>query len=116
MSAGDERGLVRVYQATGPTDAFLVKHWLERNGLVVHVQGDLLSARGEIPIGESWPTLWVPRADVARAEELVERFFGPTLVHPIWRCAVCGEDNEPNFASCWSCDADRPDVAGLPTA
>jgi len=107
------KGLVRVYLATGPTDAYLVKHWLERNGLDVHVQGDLVSARGEIPIGESWPTVWVPEASSARARELVDAFFGPTLVHPRWRCPDCGEDNEPNFGSCWNCDGDRPDVAAL---
>jgi hypothetical protein len=107
-------GLVAVYRATGPTDAYLVKHWLERNGLVVHIQGDLVSARGEIPIGESWPVVWVPQDDQQRAEELVDAFFGPTLVHPRWRCPTCGEDNEPNFGSCWSCGGDRPDVVGRP--
>lgn len=108
--------LAQIYRATGPTDGYLLKHWLERNGLTVHVQGDLVSARGEIPIGESWPTLWVPANDAPRARELVDAFFGPTLVHPVWKCQGCGEMNEPNFGSCWNCDGDRPDVAAADSA
>jgi hypothetical protein len=103
--------LVCIYRGTGPTDATLVAHWLERNGITAHVQGDLLGLRGEIPVGDAWPTVWVRKPDQGRAEDAVKVFEGPTLVHPTWRCARCGEDNEPNFGSCWSCEADRPDVA-----
>lgn len=109
------RGWVRVYQATGPADAYLVRDWLTRNGVRATVRGEnLMSIRGDVPIGEAWPTVWTPADLENRATELVSEFQGPTLVHPAWQCATCQEENGPNFASCWSCGADRPDVAGLP--
>lgn len=104
--------MICVYKASGPTDAMLVSHWLERNGIRALVRGDLLGLRGEIPIGDAWPTVWVDEADRELAEAAIREFEGPRLVHPRWVCAGCGEENEPNFGSCWSCDADRPDLAG----
>lgn len=103
--------MICVYKASGATDAHLVRHWLERNGIRAVVRDALMSARGELPIGDSWPTVWVAEPDSTRAEEAIRLFNGPTLVHPPWACPACGEENAPNFGSCWSCDADHP---GLP--
>jgi hypothetical protein len=105
---------VCVYRANGPMDAYLLRHWLERNGIPCHLRGDLSSIRGEIPIPEAWPTVWVHTDLEAQALEALELLNTPTLVHPKWTCDVCNEVNEPNFASCWSCSADRPDVRGRP--
>lgn len=97
--------LTRVYQSTGPTDAWLVRDWLARNDIRAVVQGaDLLSARGELPV--AWPTVWVSGDDEARARELITEFEGPALVHPEWKC-TCGEENGAAFGSCWSCGRDR---------
>jgi hypothetical protein len=101
---------VCVYRAAGPMDAYLMHHWLERNGVASFVRGDLSSIRGEIPIPEAWPTVWVHEDMVERTKELVGQFDRPTLVHPKWECDQCGETNEPNFGSCWSCSADRFDI------
>lgn len=98
----------RVYRGTGTTDAYLIQHWLERNGVRTVLRGDLLTLRGPIPLADAWPTVWVDDEDAERAEELVRAFNGPKLVHPRWVCTHCGEDNEPNFGSCWNCSADRP--------
>ena len=99
---------VKVYQGTGPTDAYLARDWLERNDVPCWVRGEsLLSLRGELPIGEAWPTVWVKAVDEARARTLLAQFEGPTLVHPDWQCAHCGEPNGPNFMSCWSCGRDK---------
>lgn len=103
--------MICVYKASGATDAYLVRHWLERNGIVALVRDGLLSVRGELPIGVSWPTVWVAPADRERAEEAIRAYTGPVLVHPPWKCPGCEEINEPNFGSCWSCGQDRP---GLP--
>lgn len=112
----DRPGWVQVYRATGPTDAYLVRDWLIRNGLRATVRGEnLMSIRGDVPIGEAWPTVWTPPSQEARATRLVTEFQGPTLVHPAWQCPSCSEENGPNYASCWSCGADRPDVVGLPS-
>lgn len=102
---------VRIFKATGPTDAYLVRDWLERNQVPAQVRGEgLMSLRGDIPIGEAWPSVWVPPSEKDRAMALIRTFDGPTLVHPHWQCPSCSESNEPNFGSCWSCGADRPDL------
>lgn len=100
---------VRVYQGTGPTDAYLVRDWLARNHVPAQVRGEsLMSIRGEVPVWEAWPSVWSPGELTERARELIEAFYGPTLVHPEWQCPRCSETNAPNFASCWSCGTDRP--------
>jgi hypothetical protein len=105
--------VICVYKGKGPTDAFLIQHWLERNDIRSTLRGDLLGLRGEIPIVDAWPTIWVAAEDQERAEAAIREFNGPRLVHPRWKCEACGEENEPNFGSCWNCSADRPDIAGL---
>jgi hypothetical protein len=102
-----------VFRASGPAEAWLVRDWLEQNELRVLVRGDLQCARGEVPILDSWPTVWVPEDERRRAEEALEVYRSPRLVHPRWRCAGCGEDNEANFGSCWQCGADGPAVTSL---
>lgn len=98
-----------VFRATGPTDAWLVRDWLECNGMGVLVRGDLTSLRGEIPFLDAAPTVWVRTADRARADEALRIYHAPRLVHPKWMCA-CGEENEANFGSCWQCSADAPQL------
>jgi hypothetical protein len=98
----------QVYEAADVTEAHLLRHWLERNGLTARVRGELSACRGELPLAECWPTVWVPEAEWARAQEALRVFRGPQLVLPAWTCPACGEANEPNFGSCWSCQADRP--------
>jgi hypothetical protein len=94
----------RVYQAVGPTDAYLVRDWLERNEIRAWVRGEhLVSLRGDLPV--IWPSVWVALGDRDRAEAAVQTFNQPMLVHPDWLCA-CGEVNGPTFASCWSCGKD----------
>ena len=98
--------LERVYQALGPTDAWMVRDWLERNGIRAVIQGaDLISLRGELPV--AWPTVWVSGLESARSRELIAEFEGPALVHPEWTCA-CGEANGAAFGSCWSCGREAP--------
>jgi hypothetical protein len=99
---------VCLFRGGGPTDAWLVRDWLLRNGLEVRVQGDLSGLHGQIPIGDAWPSVWVRRSDLPSATDALRQYdASPRLVHPVWRCA-CGEENEANFESCWSCQTDRP--------
>ena len=100
---------VQVFRGSGPTDAYLLRDWLERNGVRATVRGEsLMSLRGDVPIMEARPTVWVPPADRDRAEALITEFHGPSLVHPAWQCPKCGEENAPTFGSCWSCGTDSP--------
>lgn len=103
--------MVCVYHGCGPTDAYLVRDWLERNDIRAWVRGHaLLGAMGQVPVAEAWPSVWVSPNDEDRAADAVRAFHGPALVHPVWRCG-CGEENAPAFGSCWSCGADRPNAA-----
>jgi hypothetical protein len=96
----------RVYQATGPADAYLVRDWLERNNINTWVLGEaLIGLHSAIPAGRSWPSVWVMRHDRERAELAVRDFHGPALVSPDWVCQ-CGETNAPTFGSCWRCGAE----------
>jgi hypothetical protein len=97
-----------VFRASGPTDAWLVRDWLERNGLQVLVRGDLVSVAGQIPFPEAWPTVWVPEPEKELADEAMRLFRGPRLVRDPWTCPSCGEVNEPSFDSCWQCETERP--------
>ena len=61
---------------------------------------------GEMPFQEVWPELWVENdLDYDRALQLIDAATieseSPTAA---WRCRRCGEENEGQFAACWSCE------------
>lgn len=108
-SRPDPKAWIRIYRGEGPTDPYLLRDWLERNGVPAEVRGDtLMTLRGDIPISEAWPTVWVAPQHVDRSKALISEFFGPALVHPAWKCPACNEENAPTFGSCWSCGQDSP--------
>ncbi|MCB9663519.1 MAG: DUF2007 domain-containing protein [Alphaproteobacteria bacterium] len=101
-------GDVRLYRADGPADAYLLRQWLTEHGIRCRVQGeDLMSLAGGIPVRDALPSVWVDAADEPAARDLLARWKGPSLVHPAWRCAACGEENPATFQVCWSCEAER---------
>jgi hypothetical protein len=97
--------MIRVYKGEGPTDAHLVSHWLERNGISTHVRTDLSTTAGPVPMQPAWPSVWVRTEDQERAEKALVEFRQPHLVHPPWECPKCGEENPPAFGACWNCNA-----------
>jgi hypothetical protein len=101
-----------VYRATGPTDGFLVRDWLQRCGLHPQLRGDLSGLRGEIPIRESWPSVWVAPGEEPAARAALRQLEGPRLVRTAWTCPRCGAEGEPDFDACWNCDAERPPEPG----
>ena len=61
---------------------------------------------GEMPFQEVWPELWVEKdLDYDRALQLIDAATieseTPTTA---WHCRYCGEENEGQFAACWSCE------------
>ena len=102
-----------VFRAKGPAEAWLVRDWLQHNGVDATVRGDQQSVRGQMPVLRSWPSVWVSEEAVEDAERALEIYNKPRLVHPSWRCGGCGEENEATFGSCWQCGADGPAVAGV---
>jgi len=104
--------LVCVYEGVGPTDAYLLQHWLEDHGVKVEVQGQhRMGIQGAVPFPDVWPSLWVTEAQVELALELVKKFHEPREVAPAWVCPGCGERVEATFGSCWKCDTVRPSDA-----
>jgi len=100
---------VQVYRAGDLADAQLVADLLEQNGIPVVQRGTSLSGLGgAIPIPDAMPTLWVVPHNAARARALIEAAESPPTGLP-WTCR-CGEANDANFGSCWSCGSDRPDL------
>ena len=99
--------MICVYRGSGPADAWLVKDWLVAHGVRAEVRDHLGGARGELPIPDCWPTVWVRATDKSAAVSALESRDGPQLVRAAWVCSRCAEPNEPAFEWCWSCQTDR---------
>ena len=105
----------RIYNATNPSDAHLLKGILEGENINAVVQGEYLwNLRGQLPITpETCPSVWVvEESDYERALELLSALhFGEEPLPQQgaeWRCGQCGEMNEPQFTECWQCGKPRP--------
>lgn len=82
------------------------KNLLQSEGIEAFLRNEHLgSIVGEIPFMEVWPELWIRNdLDYDRAKQLID---SDSLLTESpgenWRCSNCGEDNEGQFAACWSC-------------
>jgi hypothetical protein len=102
----------QVFVASDITEAHLIKGLLESHGMAATVRGaDLLAARGDVPIPDLWPTVWISEDDrEAEARSLVSDYQAaqPLAAAPGWRCPQCGQEREAQFTACWQCGAERP--------
>ncbi len=82
------------------------KNLLKSEGIDAFLRNEHLgSIVGEMPFEQVWPELWVKNdLDYDRALQLIdtENLLDESPAES-WRCANCGEDNEGQFAACWSC-------------
>jgi len=99
----------KVYAATDPADAHLLKGLLESESIPAEVHGEhLYWLRGDIPMTpDTCPSVWVvDDADFGRAVELLRSTEEQRRRAPLgtesWRCR-CGEENERQFTDCWKC-------------
>jgi len=82
------------------------KNILISEGIPAFLRNEHLgSIIGEMPFQEVWPELWVENdLDYDRALQLID---AATIENESpsaeWRCRHCGENNEGQFAACWSC-------------
>ena len=114
MTHDPEEPVRKVYVASNPADAHLLKGALEAEGIIAVVRGDFLwNLRGEIPLApETSPSVWIENeSDYDRAREVISAFEKeegrPAPAGSDWRCAGCGEMNESPFTECWQCGRDR---------
>lgn len=110
--------MTRVLTAQHPTEAHLVG-LLRSGGIEAEVRGEaLFTSRGEVPVTPSTlPSVWIiddALADDARQilEAHASQVRSDVGAGQSWQCANCGETIEPQFTSCWHCEASRPDPPG----
>lgn len=77
---------------------------LQREGIDAQVRNQYASGgRGELPVFETWPQLWVAQgAEAARARAVLDRWL-QRGEGADWCCAHCGESNAASFETCWRC-------------
>ena len=101
-----------VYTTPVSAEAYLLKGWLESEGLRATIQGE------DHPTPDVLPSVWVAAQDYARAEALVRTFLHTSANIPVgtpWQCPTCGEALEPQFTDCWKCGTSRPAKATATT-
>lgn len=81
------------------------KNLLAAEGIRSEIRNQHLgSIMGDMPFVEVWPELWIVNAlDFDRAKQLIDGTALDESPADPWRCAKCGEENEGQFAVCWSC-------------
>lgn len=81
------------------------KNVLESEGIASRIKNEHLgSIVGEMPFIEVWPELWVINdLDYDRAAQLINTAILDESPQDSWKCRKCGEENEGQFAACWSC-------------
>jgi hypothetical protein len=77
---------------------------LEHKGIEVVVRNEYIGGgRGEIPVFETWPELWVVKgSDYEQAEQLIVQMMSAEEGEE-WRCPSCDESNADSFEFCWRC-------------
>ena len=111
--------LKKVYVASGPGDAHLLRGLLESEGIDAVIRGDdfvPLQGGGLFNI-ETRPSIWVLDDDqFARACEIASEYVHRSArtdalagqsTGETWSCQSCGEPIERQFTACWKCGHDR---------
>jgi hypothetical protein len=100
----------RVWSGSSLPDTAHFKNVLEHAGIECLIKNrELGGGVGDLPVFDASPELWVlDDQEEARAVRLLRDSSRPAANGAPWRCVQCGEDNEAQFAACWSCgSADR---------
>ncbi|MDX1460574.1 MAG: DUF2007 domain-containing protein [Xanthomonadales bacterium] len=85
---------------------------LEAEGIPTHLKNQYLTgALGDLPFVEAVPELWIiNEKDLARANALIRGLReAQAQPRPDWSCPTCQAVVEGVFASCWKCQAPRPE-------
>jgi len=99
----------KLYIANDPTEAHLIRSFLESEGIEAIVEGEsLFGIRGGIPItSETSPSVWLlDDSQFEMAVELISQFrYGEKFSEAVdgWICRKCGEMNEEDSDKCLQC-------------
>jgi hypothetical protein len=107
--------VVRVFIASHPLEAHMIRGVLEADGIDAVVRGEALFAvRGLTPVTpDTLPSVWVMNdADADRALALLgdprRVRVAETGRDRAWRCPACNEFVGPELAVCWQCGHAEP--------
>jgi len=102
----------QLHTAKHAPEAYLVKGFLEANGIAAVVRGEYLtSGWGELPLDVC--AVWITDdAQYERAQALLMSFLRGDAAREYrgqaWRCPQCSEPLEGQFTACWKCGAAKP--------
>ncbi len=105
--------MLKVFDAQHHAEAHFVQGLLEAEGLAAEVRGESLftTVEGASVIPGMRPEVWIlDEEQRPAAQALLERYrtgAAPEGPAAPWTCA-CGEVHEPQFTSCWRCQALAP--------
>jgi len=103
--------LITIYRAANSSEAHVLKHLIEAQGIKVTIFGESLSgAVGELPADVLQPELKILDKDSEPAKKIIadyeSRLSQKSEVQ--WKCSNCGEENHGSFEFCWNCKNDSP--------
>ena len=97
----------KVYTAGNVPEAQIVSDLLEAHRIHHIIKNrDLQSTLGELPVPETFPTIWVNEGEFIQAKKLIDELNEKKVKGSVWICQ-CGESLEPQFSSCWKCGRER---------
>ncbi len=106
--------MYQVYITPNSFEAHIVEHQLDCYEIPCEIWGEFLwGARGELPLLDTWPTIWIYRAeDLEQAHQIVAAHHaqepdGEPVAAP-WLCPGCGETLDAQFDVCWQCGRGKP--------
>lgn len=105
--------MLKLYEAENQFDAQLLLDKLLSADIEAVMKGQFLSgAIGELPAA-GLITVWlVHEADEQKGRVMVAEFEAHKRhVSPPQKCPACTEQIEGNFAVCWNCGGDLPEIA-----
>jgi hypothetical protein len=95
----------RIWSGSSLPDTAHFKNLLDHAGVACLIKNrELGGGIGDLPVFDCAPEIWVLDDDEAeRGAALIRDSVRPAAGATPWRCPRCGEDNEAQFAACWSC-------------
>ena len=103
-----------IHECLNMREANLIAGYLNDHGLAAEVRGGAFSSvEGELSnLRGTLPRIFVLDArDAPAARERVRAYLDLMRRAPqgeAWICPGCGETLEPQFLSCWKCQAEKP--------
>ena len=109
---------IKLFEGNTYATCTILRSRVESEGIPATVMGDTLGSHAETSPSPSKPC---PRSGSTNPTSpalrpILEDFLASdqndnTPTPPPWQCNNCNHDIEGQFAICWNCGADRPDLA-----